>query len=575
MASMDRAYVAVMRDLAAEALSGLSREELLKHLHEKSKKEGLSRIPSIAEVIRFLPWQDRPAESRQVIDMLRIKPVRMESGIHTVAVMLPPRGCSHGGCSYCPGGPGSVYGDVPQSYTGNEPASMRAKRLGYDAYLQVYARLSQYASIGHEPVKLDVIVMGGTFFDYPKTVREAFIRDIYLAVNRFAREYYQNGRLDYHTFFIRHTWARHDTRAFIKHALHLKQEETTDIRKAQVENMRAAVRIIGLSIETRPETITPERVQELRRLGVTRVELGVQHVKDSILLANGRPHTHEDTIQATRILRQAGFKLVYHMMPGLPESSLEDDLAALKELYTDSRLRPDMLKIYPTMVFPGTRLYDWYVEGRYTPLREEDLIHMLARFKAWLPVYVRIMRLQRDIPPQLAVAGVRISNLRQKVQEALTRHGEQCRCIRCRQAKRAARVAYTVRTYPLAPGREFFISAESAEGIHGFLRLNMQNDTAFVRELHVYGPVLRLAEKKTHAVQHQGIGKSLLSIAEAISYEHGIKRIRVISGIGVREYYARQGYSLQEEDMVKQLLKQPASVPAWQDATPRHDPRYA
>jgi elongator complex protein 3 len=312
-------------------------------------------------------------------------------------------------------------------------------------------------------------------------------------------------------------------------------------------------------------------------MGVTRVELGVQNPDDTIYRLVGRRHTVQDVIEATRILKDAGLKIVYHMMPGLPGSSMEKDLAVFREIFSNSAYKPDMIKIYPCLVLKGTKTYEWFVRGEYKPYTTEEAAKLIVEVKKMVPPWVRIMRVQRDIPASLIVAGVKISNLRQLVQQKLKEQGLRCRCIRCREVGHRLmadsvkpdpeKVRILTTRYEASEGEEIFISAEDAENdvLIGYLRLRIPSERAhrpeiraepcsIIRELHVYGPVVPVGKRLPKAWQHKGYGAILLGEAERITREeYGFRKILVISALGTKQYYKRFGYKYEGPYMAKIL----------------------
>ncbi|RLE85315.1 MAG: tRNA uridine(34) 5-carboxymethylaminomethyl modification radical SAM/GNAT enzyme Elp3, partial [Thermoprotei archaeon] len=357
------------------------------------------------------------------------KPVRMISGVTVVAVMSKPFPCPHGRCMYCPGG---VDIGTPQSYLEDSPAVMRALQYNFDPYDQVRGRLLQYVAMGHKPSKIELIVMGGTFPAMPRDYQEWFIANALEAMNRFPRK---------------------------------KLKEPT-LEKAQFKNEKAGIRCIGLTLETRPDWSKEKHVDWFLHLGATRIELGVQTVYDDILLKIDRGHTVKDSVEATRILKDAGYKVVYHLMPGLPGSDPDRDFEMFKEVFENSQYRPDMLKIYPTLVIPGTKLYEKWRESCYRSYSIDVWIELLAKIKSIIPKYVRIMRIQRDLPLHHIVDGPRIGNLRQVVQEYMKKRGMRCKCIRCREvghymlkidAKHRGKLRLEKIVYEASGGTEVFL----------------------------------------------------------------------------------------------------------------------
>ncbi len=467
------------------------------------------------------------------------KPVRMISGVTVVAVMANPYPCPHGKCIYCPGG---VDVGTPQSYLRDSPAVMRALQYNFDPYEQVRGRLLQYKAMGHKPSKVELIVMGGTFPAMPRSYQEWFIANALEAMNRFPR----------------------------------KKAGEPSLEKAQIKNEHAKIRCIGLTLETRPDWSKEEHVDWFLHLGATRIELGVQSIYDDILTFVKRGHTVKDTVEATRILKDAGYKVAYHIMPGLPGSDPDKDLEMIREIFENPDFRPDMLKIYPTLVIPGTTLFNLWKKGVYRSYDQETWIELIAKIKTLVPKYVRIMRVQRDLPLYHIVDGPRIGNLRQVVKEYMAKKGLKCRCIRCREVghyflktgfKPSGRLKMEKLIYEASMGTEIFLSfIDNADLIYGFLRLRIPSEnahrwevdekTAIVRELHVYGPQIPVGERNSEFWQHRGLGKKLLLEAEKIAREEfDKKKMLIISGVGAREYYRRLGYRRHRRSfyMVKKL----------------------
>jgi len=449
---------------------------------------------------------------------------RTISGVTPVAVMTQPMKCP-GQCVYCP-----TYSAIPQSYTPGSPAVLRARKCNFDAKKQVQLRLRVLAEMGHPTDKIELIVMGGTFLAYPEDYQYQFIKDCLDALNG---------------------------------------EESADLEEAKRLNETTKHRCTGLCIETRPDWCRQEEIDRMLQFGTTRVELGVQTLDDKIYRLVRRGHKVEDVTQATALLREHGFKVHYHWMPGLPGSTPEKDLALSKELFNDARFRPDGLKLYPTMVVEGTELERWYRENRYQPYDTKTLIALMVDIKSIVPKYVRISRVLRDIPAKFIVAGCKDS-LRGVIQQRMKQRGIECKCIRCREYGHRAQDGWEIgeprkvrMDYEASGGKEIFLSFEDeAETLFGLLRMRIQpkpetgENSALIRELHVYGPEVPLSEQKEGAAQHKGLGKALLHEAERLaSDEFQARRMIILSGVGAREYYRTEfGYSLQGNYMVKGLF---------------------
>jgi len=507
---------------------------------------------------------------------LSIKPVRKESGISIVAVMTSPWPCPHGRCIYCPGGPNSSFGTTPQSYTGLEPAARRGKRNDYDAFLQVMNRLEQYVASGHIPQKIEVIVMGGTFTARPKEYKYRFIRDIYLGANVFGQLFYNKRSKNnknktisidiekYKSFFEMPGELGNKERVeSVKNKLNrLKKRYVSSLFDEEKRNEKADVRIIGLTIETRPDWINRYLIREMLEFGATRVEIGVQSLYENILRKNERGHGISEIIDAFQLLKDSCYKINAHIMIGLYGSSMKKDILTIKKLFEKQEFRPDMLKIYPTLLFKGTKLYDLYKKGEYKPLSVEEASEIISEAYRYIPRYVRVMRIQRDIPSSVIDAGPKMTNLRQLVEKKLREKDIRAVDIRSRQVRsgREKDIFLNIETYKSSNGKEYFIEAiDDNDTIYGFIRLRIPykplftpKKTGMIRELHVYGYETPLNRKGR--IQHRGIGRSLLQKAEEIAVKKGMEEMVVISGVGVREYYRKHGYNFKSLYMWKKLL---------------------
>lgn len=553
-----------LNEIVALADQRIPKEEYLQRKYSIVKKHALDKVPSDITILTHLS-QEQLDKAR---GLLLTKPVRTGSGVTVVAVMTKPMRCPHGKCTYCPGGPNSHFGDIPQSYTGNEPASMRGKRAGWDIYVQIFNRLEQYLVSGHNPEKVELILMGGTFTSYPREYQDEVVHDIYQAMNDFSELFFRNEestaeeafRFDEFKEFFSLPGQLRDTERIAKVQERILAQKKRSTRYAQsidslqAENEHARIRCIGFTIETRPSHAKASHGQLMLEQGCTRVELGVQTTFDEVLEKVHRDHSVQDSIDSIADLRDLGFKLNFHVMLGLPLMTPERDLEAARRLFTDPAFQPDMIKIYPCMVMPGTPLYYEYLRGEYTPYTTEQAAALIAQIKRFIPSYVRVMRVQRDIPTTVTEAGVDKSNLRQFVETKCKEAGIKCRCIRCREIK--GRIAKETRLnvidYEASGGREFFISYECPEhdALLGFCRLRFPGrqlrseitpSSAIIRELHVYGIATGIGD--SGEVQHKGLGTKLVQEAERLAREHGKDKMLVISGIGVRQYYIqRLGY---------------------------------
>ena len=429
-----------------------------------------------------------------------------------------------GQCIYLPHLPGYT----PELYPG-VAGSAASHKCDFDAKKQVKLRLKALSEMGHPTDKIELIVMGGTFLAYPEDYQYQFIKDCLDALNG---------------------------------------EESADLEEAKRLNETAKHRCTGLCLETRPDWCGQKEIDRMLQFGTTRVELGVQTLDDEIYRLVRRGHKVEDVVKATALLREHGFKVHYHWMPGLPGSTPEKDLELSKMLFNDPRFRPDGLKLYPTMVVEGTELERWYRENRYQPYDTKTLINLMVDIKSIVPKYVRISRVLRDIPAKFITAGCKDS-LRGVIKQRMKQRGIECKCIRCREYGHRAQDGWEIgepqmvrMDYEASGGKEIFLSFEDeAETLFGLLRMRIQpkpepgENSALIRELHVYGPEVPLSEQKEGAAQHKGLGKALLQEAERIAGEEfQARKMIILSGIGAREYYRTEfGYSLQGDYMVKEL----------------------
>jgi len=433
--------------------------------------------------------------------------------------MAKPFPCP-GKCVYCPSSP-----EAPKSYTMESPAVLRARSCGFDARRQVEVRLKTLAEMGHARDKIELIVMGGTFVSYPPDYQYQFVKDCYDALNGMT---------------------------------------SSSLEEARKLNEDAEHRCVGLCIETRPDFCGEEEIRRMLDFGTTRVELGVQTLDDEIHRLTKRGHGVAEVISATRLLRDRGFKVYYHWMPGLPGSTPEHDLELSRQLFQDARFRPDGLKLYPTLVVRGSELENWYRDNRYRPYRDGVMIDLLAGIKSLIPKYVRISRLMRDIPSKFIIAGSRDLALRGTIRREMEQVGVRCSCIRCREYGHRRRDGWSVGgpcltrlDYETLGGNEVFLSYEDEnETLFGLLRLRVNQEKAIIRELHIFGPEVPLRERVEEAAQHHGLGERLLREAERIAREEfKFDRLSVLSGVGAREYYHALGYRLEGVYMVRDLVE--------------------
>ncbi len=472
--------------------------------------------------------------------LLRKREIRTLSGIAPITVLTKPYPCP-GRCVYCP-----TEKQMPKSYIASEPAAQRALRLKFNPYNQVKMRIKALEANSHNVDKIELIVLGGTWSYYDKKYQDWFIKRCFEAANR---------------------------------------KKSKNLAEAQKTNEKVKHRIIGLTLETRPDYVTKDELWRMRELGCTHVQIGVQTLEQEVLDLIKRDDSIENIKRATNMLRDFGFKITYHLMPGLPGATPKSDLATFKKVFNDPGFKPDMLKIYPCVVVKSTELFKWNKQGKFKPYKGKTLINLIVKIKKIIPPYVRINRLIRDIPGNDIVDGNLITNLRQ----LLHNEGVVCRCIRCREARKSSvtekDVKLVIRKYKAGHGTEYFISFESKDykKLYAFTRLRLPDhkarkaseikiirffdkkeitfkgdeqafdiDTALIRELHTYGELIPVGSKKK-AVQHIGFGKRLMREAEKIAKEKKYKKIAVISGIGVRGYYRKLGYKLDKTYLSKKL----------------------
>ena len=530
----------IREELAQAVVEGrvATREELERLKRELAARHRLSRVPTDADVLAIL-GEDAPAEARA---LLRTKPSRSLSGVTVVAVMAPPAACPHGRCAYCPGG---VETGTPQSYTGKEPAARRAARSDYDGGRQTEDRLGQLRGAGHPVDKVELVIMGGTFPAVEGPARNDFVKGCIDVMN---------GRPSAH------------------------------LEEAIATNEGAPHRCVALTLETRPDLCDRAGVDRLLAMGATRVEIGVQVTEDGPLELVGRGHGVAASVEATRRLKDAGLKVGYHLMLGLPGMSPDDDLRALERVVELPSFRPDLLKLYPTLVMEGTELHEMWRSGSYEPLDEEGAVAILAPFKARLPTYMRVSRVERDIPSDLIAAGIGASNLRQLVAHQMAASGTRCRCIRCREVGRRgtdrpegkqgrwgppdpSRLELVEERYEASDGEEAFLSLElpDQDALVAYARLRRPSDrvwrrelegAAILREVRVLGEALPLGQDPSGddlVWQHRGLGARLLEEVDGRAREWGMERLAVMAGMGTRDYFRARGYSLDGPYMVRPL----------------------
>lgn len=452
---------------------------------------------------------------KKVRKLLRMKPTRTISGVAPITIFTKPYPCP-GNCIFCP-----TQENMPKSYLREEPGAMRAESLKFDPYEQVKLRVRALKNIGHNTDKIELIISGGTWSFYPKDYREWFIEQAFKALNKLPKDSGQN------------------------------------LRKLHQLNETVRHRCVGLAIETRPDYIDKKEIKHLRKLGVTKVQLGIQTLDDNVLKLNNRGHSSDESREAINLLRLAGFKIHIHWMANLYGSNIEKDYLDFQKLFCDKSIMPDELKIYPCSVLTGTKLYSLMKEGKYKPYTENDLIKLLVKCKTHIPKYSRVSRLVRDIPSQLIKGGSQKTNLRQLVQSRMKQEGLKCNCIRCREIRNGKfspeALKYKSFDYETAVSKEMFLSYVVNDRIVGFLRLTIPKksysrkhfieelrDSAIIREIHIYGRALKIGDDSES--QHLGLGEKLIKKAEQIAAEIGFTKLAVISAIGTRGYYRKNGF---------------------------------
>ncbi|KPJ71691.1 hypothetical protein AMJ50_00965 [Parcubacteria bacterium DG_74_3] len=506
----------------------------LDFLKRKVAKKYKIPMPSNIRLLKLyheLLKEKRVKKSKKIENLLKTRPVRSLSGIVNVSVLTKPYPCP-GRCLYCP-----LEAGIPKSYLSGEPAVERAKKMNYNPFSQVKTRIESLDNQGHPTDKIELRIIGGTWSFYPKNYQTYFIKRCFDACNR---------------------------------------EEGKTLKEVQKRNERAKHKIVGLSVETRPDFITKTEIKRMRKLGITRVELGVQSTYDDVLKLNIRGHGVQETILATKLLKDTGFKICYQMMLNLLGSNLKKDKKMFEELFRKPDFRPDLLKIYPCALLKEAPLYRFWKRGKYRPYTKKRLINLIKEVKKKIPYYVRIQRIARDIPsPRIIAGGSKLLNVRQVIARKIKSEGWRCRCIRCREIREdynpKEKLKLFRQDYRASGGREIFLSFENKNRskLYSLLRLRVSSQcneerpryiipvlegAAIIREVHTYGQLVPVAERKKLAPQHQGLGKKLIREAEKIiKKEWGLNKITVIAAVGTRDYFRKLGYRLKDEYMIKSL----------------------
>jgi len=523
------------KDLARAVLDQIRRgRDVTQTLRDYPLKDGGYLNKSmLVSIYNELVAAGEIAADSQLLERIRMKPMRTLSGVTTVTVLTKPYPCP-GKCIFCP-----TDVRMPKSYLPDEPGAMRAVEHQFDPYAQVRSRITQLESLGHPTDKIELLILGGTWSSYKRDYQEWFVKRCFDAMNDFSN---------------------------------LPSEElkiaTDELPNAHTYNETTHHRNVGLVIETRPDEITLDEIRWLRHLGVTKVQMGAQSLDDRILEMNKRGHDVECTRKATALLRAAGFKIVLHWMPNLHGATPESDREDFARLWHD--FCPDEIKIYPNQLLANAELYEYWQRGEFKPYTTQELIDLIADIKPTIPRYCRVNRVIRDIPSTNVVEGNRRTSLRQDVQAELKRRGTKCQCVRCREVKGKSVSAESLQlddlVYPAGVAQEHFISYVTPDDkLAGFVRLSLPekdspptgisdlDGAALIREVHVYGQSLPVGAEKDGAAQHAGLGTHLLEEAERVARENGFRRMAVISAVGTRGYYLRRGFERGELYLTKNL----------------------
>ena len=483
-------------------------------------------VAAYREKVSLGEWENDPV----LLAKIRMKPIRTLSGVTTITVLTKPHPCP-GECIFCPSEEG-----LPQSYLSDEPGARRGVEHAFDPFTQVSSRLKALHEVGHPTDKIELLILGGSWTAYPASYREWFIRRCFEALNQ------ENPNDD------------------------IGEVSLADVQKT---NSQARHRNVGLVVETRPDLITIENLVEMRRQGVTKMQLGIQNMDDRILQLNKRGHSAEEAEEAIRLVRAAGYKVVVHWMPNLLGATPQSDREDFARLWREGGVNPDEMKIYPCQLLRNAELYQYWERGEYRPYEEQELIDLLADIKPTVPRFCRINRVIRDIPSNHVVEGNRNTSLRQDVAQEMKKRGSSCQCIRCREIRKGKiddrNLVLDDQVYKAGWAEEHFLSYNTQDDhILGFLRLSLPSanhffpveelqDAAIIREVHVYGQSVELGGEGSGSVQHRGLGSSLIEKAAEIALSKGYRKLTVISAVGTREYYAARGFTLTDLYMVRDL----------------------
>ena len=511
---------------------------------------------SNAEFIKIYKYLN--LENQHLRNLITKKKCKSNSGVLVITVLTSAHpqytdedgevktarfSCKHD-CAYCPNEPaheGNNWVAQPRSYLYSEPAVLRANANDFDPIKQMNSRLSTLIRMGHIPDKLEIIVLGGTWSEYPRDYQDRFITELYYSANIYF-----------------------DSEP--------KRPKKTLEEEIEI-NETAKIHIIGLTLETRPDTINIKEIANFRRYNCTRIQLGVQHTHNTVLKKINRGHTIECAYDAIKLLKNNCYKVDIHIMPNLPGASYEIDKAMLDEVLYDERIQVDQYKIYPTAIVPFTKIKKWFDEGSYIPYDDKLLYELIKDFKKKVQKYKRLNRIIRDIPGHYIEGGysTKFVNMRQLLQDDMRLNNWGCNCIRCREIKGnsvlLSNIKLNIEKYRASGGDEYHISFDTdceKNYLIGFLRLRL-NDAdgsqvlpsikgcALIRELHVYSNLSNVGDNIEGSLQHKGFGRQLVTKAEELAIANGYNRIAIISGTGVREYYKKLGYNLIDTYMIKTI----------------------
>ena len=527
-------WLTLARQVMTEIRSG---KPVMEALRKHPLEEGgyLGKYVLVAMYHEMVSAGEMRPDAR-LLEHLRMKPMRTLSGVTTVTALTKPYPCP-GKCIFCP-----TDVQMPKSYLPDEPGAMRALEHDFDPYTQVMSRIQALEILGHPTDKIELLILGGTWSSYRRDYQEWFVQRCFDAMNDsltptpLPKEEGERGQ--------------------------------GSLVKAQLLNENAAHRNVGLVIETRPDEVTPDEIRWLRRLGVTKVQMGAQSLDDRILEMNKRGHDVECTRKAVSLLRAAGFKIVLHWMPNLHGATLESDREDFARLWHG--FCPDEIKIYPNQLLANAELYEYWQRGEFHPYTTAQLIDLIVDIKPTIPRYCRVNRVIRDIPSTNVVEGNRRTSLRQDIHAEMKRRGTVCQCVRCREVRGKAVDAASLKlddlVYQADGAQEHFISFVTPDDkLAGFIRLSLPAEdspetgladldgAALIREVHVYGQSLAVGAEREGSAQHSGLGTRLLERADTIAKENGFTHMAVISAVGTRQYYLERGFERGELYLVKKL----------------------